>query len=254
MDTPQPHSPRPLPQIWQRHPLTQLGVAIAGIAPLYALSISSSVNSMITGESLKLDLWTSLIQVALMVVVFGSWVLVLQCFICGETLRSLQLQPGGLAPDIVSGITLALVLLAAMALLGSVAGILGEDNVPQVNRQIAEALGRDKLLFAVWLGPVVWLQAALIEELYRAFMLAKLWRVWDGPVARGLTVVGSALLFGLGHAYQGPLGILGTAVIGLILGLHYLRRGRMLPLIIAHGIYDTVILASLVLLVANGIV
>lgn len=254
MDTPRPQVSLPTPQPWQRHPLTQLAVAIAGVAPLYVMSIASSLSSMITGESIKLDVWTSLIGAVLIVAVFGSWVLVLQHFVCGESLGQLQLHPGKLGADITSGIALALLLLAAVALLGSLAGIMGVDDVPQANRQIAQALGQNKLLFAVWVGPVVWLQAAVIEELYRAFMLAKLWRVWGGPLARELTVVGSALLFGLGHAYQGPQGILGTAAIGLILGLHYMRRGRLLPLIIAHGIYDTVILTSLVLLVANGVI
>lgn len=254
MDTPQPQSSRPSPQSWQRHPLTQLLVAIAGIAPLYTLSILSSVESMITGESPKLDPLSSLMGVVLMVAVFGSWVLALQYFICGETLAQLQPKPGRFATDLASGIALALVLLAAVALLGSLTGLAGAEDVPQANRQIAAALGRDKLLFAIWVGPVAWIQAAAIEELYRAFMLDKLWRVWPSALAQVLTVIGSALLFGLGHAYQGPQGILGTAVIGGILGLHYLRRRRLLPIIIAHGIYDSVILTTLVLFVANGVI
>jgi membrane protease YdiL (CAAX protease family) len=253
VDTPHPYNSRLQPQPWQQHPLTQLVVAIAGVAPLYALSILSSVQSMITGESPKLELWSSIFTVVLFVGVFGSWILVLQHYVCGESLRHLQLSPGKLSQDITSGVALALLLLAAVALLGTLAGIVGVEEIPQANREIAQALAGNKLLFAVWVGPVVWLQAALIEELNRAFMLAKLWRVWTSPAGRALTVIGSALLFGLGHAYQGPQGILGTAVIGLVLGLHYMRRGRLLPLIIAHGIYDTVILSALVLLAANGV-
>jgi membrane protease YdiL (CAAX protease family) len=48
-----------------------------------------------------------------------------------------------------------------------------------------------------------------------------------------------ATLFGLGHSYQNPLGILITGSIGLIMGVLFLGCGRNLwPVIIGHGLYD----------------
>jgi uncharacterized protein len=85
-------------------------------------------------------------------------------------------------------------------------------------------------------------------------LLTRMWRVWPSHAGRVLTVIGSALLFGLGHAYQGPLGIVGTGLIGLVLGWHYLKHGRMLPLIIAHGLYDSCVLLAMVLFVRQGLV
>jgi membrane protease YdiL (CAAX protease family) len=70
--------------------------------------------------------------------------------------------------------------------------------------------------------------------------------VWPGFAGRWLVLIGSALLFGLGHAYQGGLGIMGTALIGFVLGWHYLVYGRVLPLIIGHALYDTVVIVTMV--------
>jgi membrane protease YdiL (CAAX protease family) len=46
--------------------------------------------------------------------------------------------------------------------------------------------------------------------------------------------------FGLAHAYQGITGIIDEGLMGLLLGLIYLRTGRNLAVpIIAHGIADS---------------
>jgi membrane protease YdiL (CAAX protease family) len=47
-------------------------------------------------------------------------------------------------------------------------------------------------------------------------------------------VVVSAGLFGLVHLYQGPVHALWTGILGLIMALHYVRFGRVLPLVLAH--------------------
>jgi len=119
-------------------------------------------------------------------------------------------------------------------------------QTPPATQSIGAALAADPWLLAFWIGPVVWLQAALIEELTRVFMLSRLWHVWPSSAGRLLAVLGSALLFGMGHMYEGAIGIVGTSVIGLMLGLHYEARGRVLPLIIAHGVYNSAALAYLV--------
>jgi membrane protease YdiL (CAAX protease family) len=53
-------------------------------------------------------------------------------------------------------------------------------------------------------------------------------------------VVGSALLRGSYHLYQGFGGFLGNAVMGVIFALFFLRFRRLAPLIIAHATIDTV--------------
>jgi len=50
-----------------------------------------------------------------------------------------------------------------------------------------------------------------------------------------------AVLFGYGHYYKGPAGILDSSVAGLILGAAFLLSGRNLwTTILAHGFIDTI--------------
>lgn len=55
----------------------------------------------------------------------------------------------------------------------------------------------------------------------------------------GIVVV--AVLFGYGHYYKGPAGILDSGVAGLILGAAYMLSGRNLwASVLAHGFIDTI--------------
>ena len=59
-------------------------------------------------------------------------------------------------------------------------------------------------------------------------------------LAWGLAVVGQAMIFGVVHAVQSPVGMLKVGLIGLVFGLAYLVTGRNLwPLILAHGLIDS---------------
>jgi membrane protease YdiL (CAAX protease family) len=254
VDNPVPRSVRPDAQPWQRHPLTQLLAVLAAVTPLYGLSILSGAKILITGEMPLPTAWGSLSWALVYVSAFGLWVLALQYFICGADLAAFQLKTGTILNDIYYGVIYAFVLLLAMLAFQLLTAPAGAVEIPQANRAIADALAHDSLAFILWVGPVVWLQAAVLEELYRVFTLSRLWLVWPTPMGRALVLIGSSLLFGLGHLYQGPLGMAGTALIGAMLGYCYLRHGRVLPLIIAHGLYDTAALCGLVLLSKNGLI
>ena len=89
---------------------------------------------------------------------------------------------------------------------------------------------------------LVWTFAALGEEVgYRGYLMtrtADVGRQSRGAWAAALVV--SAVLFGFGHFYKGPAGILDSGVAGLILGGAYLLSGRVLwTAILAHGFIDT---------------
>jgi membrane protease YdiL (CAAX protease family) len=243
----------PSSQPWQRHPLTQLLAVLVGVAPLYGLAIMNGLQSMITGETQQFSVGSSLFGATLYVSAFGAWVLALLYFVCGSSLAELQLKPNTLLRDILHGILYSFLLLLAMAMFHLLTAEQGSTEVPPALRAIADALAGDRLLFIIWIGPVIWLQAAVLEELYRAFMLSRLWIVWPSKLGRILVIIGSSLLFGLGHLYEGPLGVAGTALIGALLSYYYLRHGRVLPMIIAHGLYNTVVLCGLVLLSKSGL-
>jgi CAAX protease family protein len=89
---------------------------------------------------------------------------------------------------------------------------------------------------------VVWSFAAFGEEIaYRGYLLT---RAADLGVrtttAYFVGIVFVSVLFGYGHYYKGPSGIIDSGIAGLILGLAYLITGRNLwTSILAHGFIDT---------------
>ena len=93
-----------------------------------------------------------------------------------------------------------------------------------------------------WLG-IVWTFAAFGEEIgYRGYLLNR------GADAGGrsklaywVAVAAASVLFGYGHFYKGPAGIIDSGMAGLILGAAYMLSGRNLwACILAHGLIDTV--------------
>lgn len=90
--------------------------------------------------------------------------------------------------------------------------------------------------------PIIWVFAGFGEEIgYRGYLLNKLADVFGRTrLADVIAVVGSAVLFGFGHYYKGPAGILDSGVAGVILGTAYLISGRNLwTCVFTHGFIDT---------------
>lgn len=79
---------------------------------------------------------------------------------------------------------------------------------------------------------------SLVEEIIVvAFLADRLLRVgWAWPAV----LIGSALLRGSYHLYQGIGPALGNVVMGLIFLWLYRRTGRLMPLVIAHFLLDAV--------------
>jgi len=93
----------------------------------------------------------------------------------------------------------------------------------------------------LYLG-LVWTFAAFGEEIgYRGYLLNRAADVGKrSTAAYWIAVVVTAILFGYGHYYKGPSGIVDSGVAGLILGAAYLVSGRNLwTTILAHGFIDT---------------
>jgi membrane protease YdiL (CAAX protease family) len=93
-----------------------------------------------------------------------------------------------------------------------------------------------------WTIPVLLLsalRAGLQEEIVViGYLFARLrdlgWRDWQ-------IIVGSAVLRGSYHLYQGFGGFVGNLIMGLIFGWLYTRWGRVLPFVIAHFVIDAAI-------------
>jgi membrane protease YdiL (CAAX protease family) len=171
-------------------------------------------------------------------------------------LASIRLRDGGFAaigfrrPD--SWRRIVLIALAAAAL----RIVLGDFVIdpltalfwpPAIAPAGVESIAGDVRSALLYLG-LVWTFAAFGEEIsYRGYLLN---RAADAggrtPLAYWIAVVAVSILFGYGHYYKGPAGIVDSGVAGFILGAAYLMSGRNLwTTILAHGFIDTFGVASL---------
>ena len=89
----------------------------------------------------------------------------------------------------------------------------------------------------------IWTFAAFGEEIgYRGYLLNRASEAGGkSKLSDWLAVLLVAVLFGYGHFYKGPAGILDSGMAGLILGAAYLLSRRNLWVcVLAHGFIDTV--------------
>ena len=88
-----------------------------------------------------------------------------------------------------------------------------------------------------------WTVAAFGEELAFRILLMRgiAYALGDSRMAFMIALVFQAVVFGLVHAYQGPAGIAGSALSGLLYGgLTLAARGSIWPAAIAHGLNNTI--------------
>ena len=90
--------------------------------------------------------------------------------------------------------------------------------------------------------PAVWMFAAFGEEfIFRGYLLTRIAQIFgQSRLAWGAAIVVQAVLFGLSHWYQGPVGMVPIGVGALVSGVATTAWGRNLwPAMIAHGLVDT---------------
>ncbi len=86
------------------------------------------------------------------------------------------------------------------------------------------------------------------EVVVVGYLLTRLRRL---PISSGMALGCSSMLRGAYHLYQGFGGGLGNVVMGLIFGYTWQRSGRLWPLVIAHGLIDSVAFAGYALLAGH---
>jgi CAAX protease family protein len=93
-----------------------------------------------------------------------------------------------------------------------------------------------------WFG-IVWTFAAIGEEFgYRGYLFQRAANVFgNNQLGNIAALIVTSVLFGCGHYYKGPSGMIDSAVAGLILGAAYMLNGKNLwANVIAHGLIDSV--------------
>jgi membrane protease YdiL (CAAX protease family) len=96
--------------------------------------------------------------------------------------------------------------------------------------------------YALMVLGLVWSFAAFGEEIaYRGYLMNRGADALGGtPLAFWIAAVASAVLFGYGHYYKGPAGVVDSGVAGLILAAAFIVSGRNLwTTVLAHGFIDT---------------
>jgi len=101
-------------------------------------------------------------------------------------------------------------------------------------KEIQQYLPRTKLDYFFWI--VLSLGAALGEELsFRGFLITRLAPVLGNYGAAALL---SSMAFGLGHLYQGIVGVIFTCLYGLLFAALFYWRRSIFPCLVAHFLQD----------------
>jgi membrane protease YdiL (CAAX protease family) len=212
----------------------QLLAVVLGVLPLY----SGLIMIQILNEH-QLSVRAFTVYLAVIAPLAIAVALLLMRLLCAENLRALNLRPGKLSSDLLAVLVLSLVIIVVNV----ISTRLLTELLPEarsnasVRNFFGELAGKPGLL-VLFAGPLFFLGAAS-EEVIRVFLLSRLWKVWPSTPAKLVAIVISACLFGFIHLYRGPVGVAGAAIFGLIMALYYLRFGRVLPLMLAHYLTNT---------------
>ena len=118
---------------------------------------------------------------------------------------------------------------------------------PPVDLSRFRTLPGNARALVLWLL-LAWTTAAIAEELvFRGFLMTRFEiALGGGLMALSCAAFLQALIFGIAHAYLGARGALTAAVVALIFGAVYYLNGRQLvPLILGHGLIDSVSLIAI---------
>lgn len=97
---------------------------------------------------------------------------------------------------------------------------------------------------------LVWTSAAFGEEMgYRGYLMTRAADLGGrSRTAYAAALIVVSVLFGIGHYYKGPGGVIASTASGLVLGAAYLLSGRNLWVpILAHGFRDTFVIVATLL-------
>jgi membrane protease YdiL (CAAX protease family) len=145
-----------------------------------------------------------------------------------------------MSSDLLSALLLSIAIMVTNVISTSWLARLFPDSSSSTSvRNLFAELAGDFNLLVLFVALLLMLGAAA-EEVIRVFLLSRMWKVWPSTPGKLGTVVVSAVVFGLIHLYRGPVHIVWTAIFGLLMGLYYLRFGRVVPLILAHYVTNAI--------------
>ncbi len=149
-----------------------------------------------------------------------------------EPLRRLGLNSKDLARNIVLGLALYFPFLVVIGLVEQLLTALGLSQPSEPGPSYFHVGGRWELALAVVLVMVV---AVSEETIFRGYLIRRLHMATGNTAA---AVLLAAVVFALGHGYEGSLGMITVGVMGLIFSLIYLWRQSLVAPMVLHFLQD----------------
>jgi membrane protease YdiL (CAAX protease family) len=145
------------------------------------------------------------------------------------------------------------ILVFILALAGFIIGSIIMANIvgiPESSDMSGYSYMKDNIWMLLLSLAGVYVVSSIGEEVvYRAFLINRLSELGlNGKKGIILTVILSAIIFGFAHYSWGPMGIVQTTFMGLVLGICYLYfKKRIWILILAHAYMDTILMVQMYL-------
>lgn len=190
-----------------------------------------------------LDSFTSFggVSVALLLLAGGFVVPLVRELVEWPGLRDIRMLVAGgpwIAVGVVAGLALGLI---ALTVVGVRAARKEQEIVTVGDIKSMLPRNRQELRF----GALLSINAGVVEEV--TFRLALPAAIYGASGSAIAAVLGSVLLFGLLHLYQGAAGVIGTTIVGAMMMALYVITGTIAVPIVLHALFD---LRSLVLIPA----
>ncbi len=223
--------------------LRLLAALIAGVFLWMAVGKYAGLVMMaVAGKAYGINGMTLLIYCLVeLLVVPGGIVLCLR--IAGMRLADIGLTKENWRKDLLIGIlaAVAMALLQFLIMLPLTGGANREDVIAGLRLM---GTGFWNVTGMILVG---WLSGGFCEELfYRGYLIHMMRTMLGGSRwAAGVALVISMVYFGYSHRYQGTTGMIDTGIAALVFGLLYLRRGRLIAPMIAHGLYDMLLILGM---------
>ena len=144
-------------------------------------------------------------------------------------------------------------LVFVLAMIGFMIGSVIMVNItgmPQQADMSSYTFLKDNLGLLVLTLSGVYIASSFGEEvIYRGFLINRISEIGGNTrIAISVAVLLSAAIFGLVHYEWGPMGVVQTFFMGLVLGICYLKlKKRLWILVLAHAYMDTILMVQLYL-------
>jgi membrane protease YdiL (CAAX protease family) len=157
----------------------------------------------------------------------------------GESIRDLGLVPDRSWTGV---LRLAVLSIGLFVLTNMLLNPLFGALMPRTGELPIASLFADRSQAPYWIFSAI-VGGGFAEELARAFVLTRFEKLLGrGGLVAALLI--DSVAFGLGHLYQGPASAVSSGVTGLLLGLIFLSRRRVIDAMIVHAVFDLMGIAA----------